>query len=520
MNVSEKYIKDLPNYTRNVLGYAAMQPGVEINTNQIAGGSQNLNILGTVATVNGNRGQRNNFYLDGMDSRNYRNEGLQMPNPDAVEEVQISTSNTSAEFGRQVGGVFNVLPKSGTNAFRGSAFYFFRTKDLNATPSGATEKPDQNQKSLGVTLGGPILKDKTFFFLSYDRYKDESAVVRNMPTAPTAAMLNGDFSALLAGSSPKVIYDPVTGLPFPGNIIPSNRFDPVGQSLAGLMPTVATYGDRYTWTATQPLANQTFLAKVDHHWSGTNRTALTFMRSNGSATYPTLDGNYSSLPAWGPQENESVQTMLHGRHTWSIKRNLLADFRVGYTKHHANRDNFAFESPVPGRDRSHGRPRSRRTRAPSRTAPGVYLPAVRLGSGGWPYNNGLDGHEGWLGLFDQPSFHFGGTVSWVSAKHTVKAGGDSIRTGQRYAVSGGAPEQIDAALRRPLHLTREQLGRSRVQHGRHAAGADRRLLPGRRPRLHDQHLEPLLLPSGRMADHAARDSLRQACATSSTCRRP
>ena len=440
MNVGEKYLKDLPSYSRNVLAYAAMQPGVEINTSQIAGGSQNLNILGTVASVNGNRAQRNNFYLDGMDSRNYRNEGLQMPNPDAVDEVQISTSNTSAEFGRQVGGVFNVLPKSGTNTFHGSGFYFFRTKSLNATPSGATEKPDENQKSLGATLGGPIIKDKTFFFLSYDRFRDESAVVRDMPTAPTAAMLNGDFSALLAGSNPKVIYDPVTGLPFPGNIIPSSRFDPVGRSIANLLPTVGAYGDRYVWTATQPLRNQTFLAKIDQNWSASHRTSLTWMRSNGGATYPTLDGNYSSLPAWGPQENESVQSMLHGRHTWTIKSNLLADFRVGYTKHHANRDNNAFEAQFPGATDPMAALGATNT-TPIQDGARVYLPAVRLGSGGWPYNNGLDGHEGWLGLFDQPSFHFGGTVSWVTSKHTVKAGGDSIKTSQRYAVSGGAPEQ-------------------------------------------------------------------------------
>jgi hypothetical protein len=434
-NVSEKYIQDLPNYTRNVLEYATMQAGVEVGTGQVAGGSQNLNILGTWANVNGNRGQRNNFYLDGMDSRNYRNEGLQMPNPDAVDEVQISTSNTSAEYGRQVGGVFNVLPKSGTNSLHGSAFYFFREKSLNATPWGATEKPDQNLQTMGATLGGPIIKDKTFFFLSYDRFKDESAVVRNVPLAPTAAMLSGDFSAL---SMP--INDPVTGLPFPGNIIPASRLDPVGQSLAKLMPTVNRYGDRYTSTAVQPAKNQTILAKIDHNWSGRQRTSVTFMRSDGSATFPTLDGNYSSLPAWGPQENESAQTLLHGRHTWTIKPNLLADLRIGYTKHHANRDNFALDSLFPGATDPMAALGAKNT-TNIQDGARLYLPAVRLGSGGWPYNNGLDGHEGWLGLFDQPSFHFGGTVSWATPKHTVKVGGDAIRTGQRYAVSGGAPEQ-------------------------------------------------------------------------------
>jgi outer membrane receptor protein involved in Fe transport len=439
--VDEKFIRELPNYARNVLSLATLQPGVEVGTTQIAGGSQNINILGTFANVNGNRGQRNNFYLDGMDSRNYRNEGLQMPNPDAVEEVQVSTSNTSAEFGRQVGGVFNVLPKSGTNSFHGSGFYFFRTKDLNATPSGASTKPDQKQKTLGLTLGGPIIKGKTFFFLSYDHYADETPVVRRLPTAPTKDMLNGDFSALLGGSNPKVIYDPETGQPFPNNVIPSGRFDPVGKNLANQMPTVNNYGDPYSWEgAADKVHNQTFMAKLDHHWSDSNTTSLTLMRSNGGGSFPALDGQYSALPAWGPQENESVQTLIHGRHTWTIKNNLLADLRIGYTKHHANRDNFALDKLYPGATdpmEALGAQNTTNIQEGAR----LYLPAVRLGSGGWPYSNGLDGHEGWLGIFDQPSFHFGGTVSWTTSEHTVKFGGDAIRTGQRYAVSGGAPEQ-------------------------------------------------------------------------------
>src|SRR6185503_10609743 len=225
-------IRDLPNYTRNPITYAVMQPGVEVDTSGISVGAQNLNILGTQAHVNGNRGQRNNFYLDGMDSRNYRNEALQMPNPDAIAEVQISTSNTSAEYGRQVGGVFNVVTKSGTNSFHGDAFYFFRTNGLTATPPGATTKPDQNQKTMGAVLGGPIIEDKTFFCLSNDRYRDESAVVQDRQFAPTTAMVGGDFSAFLSGPNPRIIYNPATGLPFPGNVIPRGAQDPVGQGIA------------------------------------------------------------------------------------------------------------------------------------------------------------------------------------------------------------------------------------------------------------------------------------------------
>jgi outer membrane receptor protein involved in Fe transport len=439
-NVHEAYIRDLPNYNRNVLGFATLQPGVEVQTQFIAGGSQNLNILGTQARVNGNRGQRNNFYLDGMDSRNYRNEALQMPNPDAVQEVQISTSNTSAEYGRQVGGVFNVVTKSGTNSFHGDAFYFFRDKALNATPSGATEKPDQNQKTMGLTLGGPIRKEKTFFFASYDRYRDESAVVQDRPFAPTPAMVGGDFSSFLAGPNPRIIYDPATGQPFPGNRIPASAMDPVGRSIAGLLPTVGSFGDRFVLTATQPARNQTFYAKVDQHWTRSHTTTATWMRSDGGATYPTLDGNYLSIPAWGPQVNDSSQDLYHARHTWVARDNLLADFRAGYTKHHANRDNFAFDAAFPGEADPMTALGARNTTVPQEGAR-LYLPSVGIGNAGGGFGTGLYGHEGWLGLFDQPSFHFGGTVTWIKSKHAIKAGGDAIRTGQRYAVSGGAPAQ-------------------------------------------------------------------------------
>jgi hypothetical protein len=110
-----------------------------------------------------------------------------MPNPDAVQELQVSTSNTAAEYGRQVGGVFNVIPKSGTNQFRGTGFYFFRQKNLNARPWGFPanlDKPAQNQKLFGGNLGGPVFKNKTFFF-SYDGYRDRTARALNRVNYPT-----------------------------------------------------------------------------------------------------------------------------------------------------------------------------------------------------------------------------------------------------------------------------------------------------------------------------------------------
>jgi Carboxypeptidase regulatory-like domain/TonB-dependent Receptor Plug Domain len=437
-NVGEHFIKELPSYNRNVLTYAAMQPGVDMDTNQ---GSQILNIGGTGASVNGNRDQRNNFYMDGMDNRNYRNAAMQMPNPDAVQEVQVSTSNTSAEYGRQVGGVFNVVTKSGSNAFHGSGFYFTRDKAMNARPYGTSptsEKPDQNQRTMGATLGGPILKNRTFFFASYDHYKDKSAYVRDISDVPTAAMINGDFSAF---TGTKTIYNPATGLAFADNKIPSNMIDTVGKSIANLLPTVGAYGDHYIWTYLKPAKNQTFLARIDHHWGSKHTTTFTWMRSNGSATYPGNDGDYIKIPAWGPQVNESSQNLYHGRHTWAIKNNLLADFRVGYTRHNADRDNTGFTNAFPGSSVDLMTALGAQNTTVIQQGARQYLPSIGIGNDYNAWGAGLFGGEGWLGVFDQPSFHFGGTVSWAATKHTLKIGADMIRVGHRYGVSGGAPAQ-------------------------------------------------------------------------------
>ena len=170
-------IEELPALNRSVLELAALAPGVDVDFGPTAGGSgQVLNIEGTNAQVNGNRSGRNGFYLDGADNSGaFRNQGLNFPNPDAVEELQVATSNTSAEFGRQPGGSFNVVTKSGTNEVKGTVAYFFRDKALNANTwirNRAGQPPlDDERKTFAATVGGPIRRDRTFFFASFMAFR-------------------------------------------------------------------------------------------------------------------------------------------------------------------------------------------------------------------------------------------------------------------------------------------------------------------------------------------------------------
>src|SRR5690606_15386670 len=117
-----KMVTELQSATRNVMKFAELAPVESLSNPE----SQVMNIQGSGATVNGNRSGRNVFYLDGSDNTaSFRNSALQFPNPEAVQEVNIGTSNTSAEFGKQPGGVFNIITKSGTNEFHGAGFYFW-----------------------------------------------------------------------------------------------------------------------------------------------------------------------------------------------------------------------------------------------------------------------------------------------------------------------------------------------------------------------------------------------------------
>ncbi|MGE0043899.1 MAG: TonB-dependent receptor [Vicinamibacterales bacterium] len=188
--------------------------------------------------ANGNYQTQNNFVLDGFDN----NQGTQnaqslsaqvvQPSPDAIGEFKVQTNSFSAEFGRSAGAVVNVSLKSGTNAMRGSAFYYNRDKALAATSWRANligqPKEDLKWNQGGGTVGGPILRNKAFYFGSYEGFH-RSFSNTFLTNVPTAAQRNGVFAS--------TIIDPQTGLPFPGNTIPQGRWDPLGAKLLALYPS-------------------------------------------------------------------------------------------------------------------------------------------------------------------------------------------------------------------------------------------------------------------------------------------
>ena len=226
----ETAVQDLPLNGRNVIGLVRGLPGAnEGLPNSLSSGNRPDDRRQTsTVSVNGQNDVLNNNLIDGMDN-NERFIGTigVRPSVDAIAEVKVQTNMYTAETGRTAGAVLNILTKSGTNDFHGSAYGFFRNEKFDAYDYFARRdqaKPLLRQQQWGGSLGGRIVRNRTFFFADYERYNQDRGQTW-VSTVPTPLMRNGDFSELLARGI--VIYDPMTSprTPFPNNVIPSGRID-------------------------------------------------------------------------------------------------------------------------------------------------------------------------------------------------------------------------------------------------------------------------------------------------------
>src|SRR3954451_6699619 len=246
--IEERRVKELPLNGRDYVQLALLSEGTLPPPDQGRTATGTNDGVGSRAggfSAGGQRTTDNNYLLDGFDNNtddtsfDTNQAEVVKPSVDAIQEFKVQTSAYSAEFGRAAGGVVNLTMKSGTNLFHGTAYNFLRNEKLDARNFFDPAKtPPFKRNDFGFTFGGPAIKNKAFFFFSWETLKRrESATVNN--TIPTLAMRQGDFSALTVP-----IYDPSTYYAatrtrqvFPGNIIPANRIDPDANNFMSLYPT-------------------------------------------------------------------------------------------------------------------------------------------------------------------------------------------------------------------------------------------------------------------------------------------
>lgn len=332
--VNSEQITTLPLVNRSVYSLLALTPGVQNTGNAIALGfpAQRTFINGGSDATMGSV----NYYLDGGSNvSSLRNTGNTPPNPDAIEEFRVDTNNYSAEYGRFGNGVINVITKSGTNDYHGSLFEFLRNTNLNANTYNALVKPPLHRNQFGGAFGGPIIKNKTFFFGTYSGLRQTTTSFLSSAVVPTADQRGGNFSA-----TTKPIIDPTTGLQFAGNVIPTSRIDPTALNIINKnLPLANLPNNVYQGQVPSPYNTDEFLIKVDHLVTDSQRL---------SASYYTTAGKNSIQPAgnlpWSIQAYDWRQQNANATYTWTATPVLVNQTWLSYTRYFGGRTNVPAQS--------------------------------------------------------------------------------------------------------------------------------------------------------------------------------
>jgi hypothetical protein len=286
----------------------------------------------------------NNYLLDGFPITDLQSRASANPSIEMLEDVRVQIHTYDAEMGRTGGGVFNASARSGANVFRGSGFGLLRPGGLIGQnfflKLQGRPNPDQFWRNAGGGFGGPIIRGKTFFWIAAEAYRDGLTQNGNLHLA-TQAMRNGDFSSLTDTSGrPIIIYDPlttdpVTGArqPFPGNIIPRERFNPVGFNmlshfpLPNVNPTMDNGRPNYIAEDTPNNLGQQVSLKIDHHFSP--RVALTGVYLHQYTEEPRL-GFFDEAPyLQGGQNNRPIHVAVLNN-TYIVNASTVVTLRAGY----------------------------------------------------------------------------------------------------------------------------------------------------------------------------------------------
>jgi hypothetical protein len=356
--VQAKQIVELPLNGRNVLELARLTPGV---TQGVVGGFstgangdaetyRGNNVGGAALSINGQRTQANNFLLDGVDN----NESLVntiniFPSADAVQEFRVQTSVATAEFGRGGGAIINTVTRSGANRFYGSSYLFLRNDNLDARPAFFNSKSEFRRGQFGGTVGGPVWKDKLFFFASYEGLREFLPRGQDTATVPTEAFRKGDFSLLLnpalsgLGSAIQLI-DPLTQTPVAGNrldLLPAGRLNAAALKYLNAFP-LPNNGTRavnnYVNVRNQLNRNNVFDTRIDYNYNEANQF---FFRGNYGDYEQTVTSRLTTLPSgFGSGSNPTdTRGMVFGWNK-SITSTIFNELRLQF-----NRIQYGYEPP-------------------------------------------------------------------------------------------------------------------------------------------------------------------------------
>jgi hypothetical protein len=333
--IESKQIVDLPLLGRNWTMLQQLGPGAVSTSDRFSTGAY---------ATNGSESQQNSFLINGSDSMDIRlNLPLVVPEPDAIGEFNLITSSMNAEYGRNSGGVLNAVIKSGTNQFHGDAFEFYRDTFLNSRAFFQPRGPVYHQNQYGGTVGGPIWKDHTFFFTSYQgtRYRAPDTNGSGQTTVFSQDQRNGDFPDI--GSSTNVSPIPLQGqngatypagtayhVLFPNGQIPLADFNPVSSNLLKQVPLPNLPNNLYSFNPVQTADIEQGLFRVDHT-IGNKDSIWGYALWQHSPVIHTLSFLGGTLPGSG-ESDASFSTQVVGQWSHTFNPTTLNEFHVAFLR--------------------------------------------------------------------------------------------------------------------------------------------------------------------------------------------
>jgi Carboxypeptidase regulatory-like domain len=348
--IDNRKVVDLPLNGRSFIALASLAPGVAVPPPPAA----------PLPRINGGRPRTNEYLFDGISVLQPEpGQVAFLPNIDAIQEFKIESNSPPAEFGRFNGGVINLTTKSGSNAFRGSIFEFFRHEALNARnlfASPTAPKPRFRRNQFGGVLGGPVRRDQTFFFADYQGQRQ--TIGRTViSTVPTLLQRQGIFTEAIGGRVP-VIYDPATTLPvvtggstrtqFPSNTIPLERMDPVARTLLSRYPLPTSTGtaNNYRRVDNETVDQDQLSVRLDHRFP-TNRDhvlgRLTRFEEGFVPVAPLPEGSGLTTGTLGPQDTTSWSFASSYQRTFTS--HVLNELRIGETRRAVGRSAAQLNGP-------------------------------------------------------------------------------------------------------------------------------------------------------------------------------
>jgi hypothetical protein len=424
--ISGRQMIELPLVGRNPYSLVTLAPGVVDRGN-----------TGTGPLINGARSNSTGVMLDGAEQRNSTTNDLNYSPPlESVQEFKVVTNGLSAEFGRTGGGIITAATRSGTNGLHGSVYGYMRKDKFNANSwtnnRNNVARGKENIKQYGFTLGGPIQKDRTFFFVNVERSKSLSPdnLIRTVPTLLQRA---GDFSQTRTSSGQLItIYDPLTTRPnpsgsgfirdpFPGNVIPGDRIDAIATKILENypLPTNTNATQNFVRERSRTSASVPFVARVDQTWRRHN-LFVSYRQSNSVDDSPTVSVAFpdpGTNGEFGTRANDRLSSVVSD--TIVFGSNLVGEIRFGYT-----RNRFTTTPATLGLDFTSLGIGSADPALKAHSALAMF-PRIEVGGG----IDSLGMNR--AGLIDdlEDTRELSAHVTWVRAAHAIKGGLQAARMG-------------------------------------------------------------------------------------------